>query len=237
MFAFPKKMLPFARVAGRSLMKSPVVASRIPMTCAGTSSRSFAASTTSAKVANVLQAEIKHEDEQYEQAKEIKSFLKSSPFKFADTDGDVNMSLSREMGDRVVQIEWQLTSPFDPMADAEGEEENMEQEATDFCVTIENKSKGVGMSFYCSTQAGEEHRFVIGNLKMFANAEEKESASSFNGPEFEDLDDKVQESFDEYLAEAGLSSEVCDFIDAMALDKEQREYIRWLKTAKMFFES
>jgi len=44
----------------------------------------------------------------------------------------------------------------------------------------------------------------------------------------------LQEAFDEYLAEAGMNNEVCDFIDAMALDKEQREYIRWLKIADQF---
>merc|ERR1719436_79885 len=120
--------------------------------------------------------------------------------------------------------------------DAEGEE-GMEHEATDFSVTIENKSKGSGVSFYCSTQTGEDHRYVIGNLKCFANAEEKDSITSYNGPEFEDLDDKLQECFDEYLAEVGMNNEVCDFIDASALDKEQREYIRWLKQSKTFLES
>jgi len=90
--------------------------------------------------------------------------------------------------------------------------------------------------FYCSTQPGEDHRYVIGNARTFANADERDSASAYNGPEFEDLDDKLQETFDEYLAEVGMSVEVCDFVDAMALDKEQREYIRWLKTAKAFVQ-
>lgn len=185
-----------------------------------------------------LQAEIKHEEEQYEQAKEIKKFMKTTDFKFVEAEGDVNMALRREIGDRIVQIEWQLTSPFDSTADAEGGEDGgMEQEATDFCVTAESKKDGSGITFYCSTQAGEEHRYVIGSVKTFANAEDKENASAYNGPEFEDLDDKLQESLDEYLAEIGMNSEVCDFIDAIALDKEQREYIRWLKNAKQFLES
>eukprot|EP00421_Protoceratium_reticulatum_P040363 CAMPEP_0168449832 /NCGR_PEP_ID=MMETSP0228-20121227/47801_1 /TAXON_ID=133427 /ORGANISM="Protoceratium reticulatum, Strain CCCM 535 (=CCMP 1889)" /LENGTH=34 /DNA_ID= /DNA_START= /DNA_END= /DNA_ORIENTATION= len=34
-----------------------------------------------------------------------------------------------------------------------------------------------------------------------------------------------------------MNNEVCDFIDALALDKEQQEYIRWLKIAKKFLES
>merc|ERR1712087_1038129 len=100
-------------------------------------------------------------------------------------------------------------------------EEGFDQEATDFSVTVESKSKGAGVAFYCSTQTGEDHRYVIGNVKSYASADEKDNLSSYNGPDFEDLDDKLQEAFDEYLGELGMSSEICDFIDAMAIDKEQ----------------
>merc|ERR1712070_398259 len=120
--------------------------------------------------------------------------------------------------------------------DAEGEEQP-EWEATDFCLTVENPTSSSGISFYCSTQSGEEHRYIIGNVKSFANAEERDSVSGYNGPDFEDIDDKLQEAFDEYLAEAGMNNDVCDFIDGMAIDKEQREYIRWLKSTKAFTEA
>eukprot|EP00928_Gymnodinium_smaydae_P055595 TRINITY_DN390_c0_g2_i2.p1 TRINITY_DN390_c0_g2~~TRINITY_DN390_c0_g2_i2.p1 ORF type:complete len:264 (-),score=79.17 TRINITY_DN390_c0_g2_i2:92-787(-) len=196
------------------------------------SARFFSAA-ASGKVAKCIQAEIKHEEEQYEQAKEIKKFLKDSPFKLVETDGDVNMCLQREMDDKVVKIEWQLTSPFDPDADADGDDVEPMQEAVELSVTVEKKG-GSGMMFFCSTQPGEEHRYVIGNVKCFQNEAERDSISSYNGPEFEDLDDKLQESFDEYLAELGMSSEVCDFIDAMAVDKEQREYVNWLKGVQKF---
>lgn len=198
--------------------------------------RAFA-SAAGSKVVKTLTGEIKHEEEQYEQAKEISKFLKVSDFKLVESDGDVNMMLEKEFGDKVVRIEWQLTSPFDPNSDAEGGEEGgFEQEATDFCITIEGKSKSSGISFYCSTQTGEDHRYVIGNVKSFSSPEEKDSVSGYNGPEFEDIDEKLQEAFDEYLGEVGMNNEVCDFIDAVALDKEQREYIRWLKKAKEFLE-
>eukprot|EP00931_Biecheleriopsis_adriatica_P081556 TRINITY_DN54898_c0_g1_i1.p1 TRINITY_DN54898_c0_g1~~TRINITY_DN54898_c0_g1_i1.p1 ORF type:complete len:257 (+),score=78.13 TRINITY_DN54898_c0_g1_i1:2-772(+) len=185
-----------------------------------------------AKVAKVLESELKHEEEQYEQAKEIKSFLKNSPFKLVEADGDVNMALEREIGDKTVRIEFQLTSPFSP---DEMEGEDMENDATELSITVENKS-GAGITFFCSTQAGEEHRYVIGNVKSFASAEERDSVTGYNGPEFEDLDDKLQEAFDEYLGELGMSSEVCDFVDALASDKEQREYVRWLRNTKKFVE-
>lgn len=191
------------------------------------------ASASGSKVAKTLQAEAKHEDEQYEQPKEIQAFLKKSGFKFTEEEGDVNMMLERSIGDKVARIEWQLSSPYAPDADMEGEDDGS-QEATDFVVTVEEKDGAAGISFYCSTQGGEEHRYVIGHVKQYSTAEEKESVSSYNGPDFEDIDDKLQEAFDEYLAEMGMDSELCDFIDAMALDKEQREYVRWLKLSEKF---
>jgi len=186
------------------------------------------------KVSETLKGEIKHEEEQYEQAKEIAQFLKGSQFKLVDTDGDVNMMLERTVGSRLVRVEWQLTSPFPP--GEEGENEEPPTEATDFSVTVEDTSSGAGVSFYCSTQTGEDHRYVIGNVKSFTSVEERDLPSGYNGPEFEDLDDKVQEALDEYLAEVGLSNELCDLMDAMALDKEQREYIQWLKKTQKFLE-
>lgn len=194
------------------------------------------ASAAASKVSQTLASELKHEEEQHESPKEIQAFLAKSDFKFVDEDGDVNMMLERDMGSKVARIEWQLTTPYAPDADMEGEDDGG-QEATDFVITVEDKEGTSGVSFYCSTQGGEDHRYIIGHVKNYNSAEEKESVSSYNGPDFEDIDDKLQESFDEYLAEVGMNNEVCDFIDAVALDKEQREYIRWLKNTKAFLEA
>eukprot|EP00930_Biecheleria_cincta_P105207 TRINITY_DN977_c0_g2_i1.p1 TRINITY_DN977_c0_g2~~TRINITY_DN977_c0_g2_i1.p1 ORF type:complete len:230 (-),score=70.29 TRINITY_DN977_c0_g2_i1:47-736(-) len=192
--------------------------------------RTFSAAAS--KVSKVLESELKHEESQYEKSKEVQNFLKNSPFKFIDTEGDVNMALERTLGDKTVRVEFQLSSPML----GEEEEGEADMESTELSISVESKD-GAGMTFFCSTQAGEDHRYVIGSVKTFASAAEKESMTSYNGPEFEDLDDKLQEALDEYLAELGMSSEVCDFVDAMASDKEQREYVRWLKYTKKFMES
>jgi len=136
------------------------------------------------------------------------------------------VDVTREVDGKTVRIEFQLTSPF--AADQFEDGEDAGAEATELSITVEDKS-GAGITFFCSTQTGEDHRYVIGNVKSYASAEERDSVTAYNGPEFEDLDDKLQEAFDEYLGELGMNSEICDFVDAMASDKEQREYVRWLR--------
>eukprot|EP00972_Heterocapsa_arctica_P039905 5877862-Heterocapsa_arctica.AAC.1 len=86
------------------------------------------------------------------------------------------------------------------------------------------------MTFHCLTATGEP-RYVIGNVKSFASTAEKERDSSYLGADFEDLGNKRQEALDEYLAELGMSNEICDFMDAVAVDKERREYTQFLKSA------
>lgn len=225
-----------AHLQGSSASLPVTAFAKLAPTHPSCTSRSF--STGSAKVAKTLQAEIKHEEDQYEQSKEITKFLKQEDWRFVESDGDVNMALERETGGKLLRIEFQLTSPFDPMAEEEGED-GFQQESTEFMIAVEDKATGSGILFYCSTQAspdGADNRYAIGNLKSFSNAEDKALASGYNGPEFDDLDEKLQEGFDEYLGTLGMSPKVCDFIDAMALDKEQREYIRWLKLSKSFFD-
>ena len=51
---------------------------------------------------------------------------------------------------------------------------------------------------------------------------------------FDDLDEKLQESLDEYLLELGVNTEIFDFVDASSVDKEHREYMRWLENTKKF---
>ena len=194
------------------------------------------------KLHNIIKSEHQMEKEQYEQIENIKTFLKDHPqWKLNDTEGDVTLKMNKTMGDKTVTLEWQLVSPFGSDFGDMNEEANPEAqeptESTDFTITIQDKAGERGLIYYCQTAAGEGHRYMIGNVRSFASAAERESDSAYNGPDFEDLDDSLQESFDEFLAEAGINDEVCDFIDASAVDKEQREYMRWLKNVDSFIQA
>eukprot|EP01067_Filipodium_phascolosomae_P009758 Filipodium_phascolosomae@DN947_c0_g1_i1.p1 len=189
------------------------------------------------KLKKVLKSEIDLESSQYRPPPAIDTFLKSKDWKLEEKDGEVNMVLSRKVGDKVVIIDFQLTSPYTPpLGPEEGEEGAEEQEddegpGTDFTLSIEKSDRSSGVTFYCSTQntSQSSSRFVIGNIRSWKGAAAKESPTGYNGPEFEDLDDNLQNSIDEYLAAYGISEELADMIDACAMDKEQREYMVWLK--------
>ena len=202
------------------------------------SSRTAAASVTAVadKLSKALNAELREEQDQYEQPSVIQTFLRETDWKLTEKDGEINMKLQRQLNGKNVTVEWQLVSPFNREMDfpEEGEEEEsqMDQmESTDFTITVADSSEK-GVTFYCSTSAGEGHRYVIGNVRSFQSTSERESMTSYNGPDFEDLQEPLQEGFDEFLASAGINDQLADFIDASAVDKEQREYIRWLKNVQ-----
>lgn len=194
-----------------------------------------------AKLSKGLDSELQYEKENYQKPEQM---TKLQGWKATDAPGDVNLALEKTVGEKVVKVEWQLTPPFDENLDGfdapEGEEEApTPPQSTDFTITVESKNEGdgSGMTFFCSTQQGEGHRYIIGNVKCYSSQAEKDSVSSFNGPEFDDLDEKLQESMDEYLGELGVGDDVFDYIDASSVDKEHREYMRWLETVHGFMKA
>ena len=60
------------------------------------------------------------------------------------------------------------------------------------------------MTFFCSTEHGGGHRFIISNVKSYTSAKEKEGITRYNGPEFDDLTAKSQEAMDEFWVFFGL---------------------------------
>jgi complement component 1 Q subcomponent-binding protein len=207
-------------------------------------SRPAPALSTTQKLVKVLNSELAQEQDQYEQPSYVQQFLKENPeWSLQDEAGDVNMKLSRETGGKLVTVEWQLVSPFNPSypeEGAEGQETEAEppMESTDFTITVADKATSErGLIFYCSTAAGEgEHEYVIGNVRSFDSAAERDSVTGYNGPDFEDLNEEVQQTLDEYLATLGINDQVRLFVDTAAIDKEQREYNRWLKNTVEFLK-
>eukprot|EP00920_Eleutheroschizon_duboscqi_P000205 GHVT01000683.1.p1 GENE.GHVT01000683.1~~GHVT01000683.1.p1 ORF type:complete len:322 (+),score=68.09 GHVT01000683.1:280-1245(+) len=196
------------------------------------------------KLLQAVQAEIQHEKTSYEAPPQIQKFLKESGWKLEEKSNDVNMTLTKEVMGKKCTVEFQLVSPFSA-SEGEGsestegaEDEEAAGESTDFSFTVSNLNDNGGVAFYCTTlQNDEKFRFMIGNVRFFKTEAEKTSPYGYNGPEFEDLDENFQEALDEWLAAHGVDTPLCDFIDALALDKESREYTTWLANLEKFIES
>lgn len=210
-----------------------------------TSASVRAFSAAAQKLQKGLASELQFEKENYEKPEPMAKLPQD--WKHVDTPGDVNMCLQKDLpSNKVCKIEWQLVSPFDPEMDdfenpeaagEEGQQMPEPQEETDFTITVETKDGEQGMTLFCNTQQGEGHRFLIGNVKTWTSVAERDNPSAYNGPEFEDLEDKLQEAMDEYFAEIGVNDAIYDFIDAAAVDKEAREYMRWLENLNNFMKN
>lgn len=216
-------------------------------------SSSAAVAASNSKLLAILRSE--YEQEKAAQAQvppKLEKFLNSSDWKCETKVGDVNVTLSRNVGGKRVSVDFQLVNPN--LNGEEGEEEAMgdgeenEGETTDFSVTIENavenqdadksaaKPNAGGVTFYCTTVAGDKFRYLIGNVRLFKNEEEKNSVSSYNGPEFEGLSPSLQENLENYLDTFGINNDLCDIIDEMAIDKETKEYANWLESFMEFLK-
>ncbi|CBZ54758.1 hypothetical protein NCLIV_051840 [Neospora caninum Liverpool] len=179
-----------------------------------------------------IQSEIQHEQSTYEQDAELTKFIQSSGWSVGESDNNMMVTLQRQVGSKKVVVEFSCVQS----AEAPTEEGPM-PEMSDFTVTITNPDES-GVTFYCSTTQDEEDKFryCIGQVRFFKNAEEKESLNVYPGPYFEDLDDSFQQGLDEWLSKMGVDPELCDFIDRFSVDKENREYLAWLKKLAQFVE-
>ncbi|WVO16177.1 hypothetical protein L204_103847 [Cryptococcus depauperatus] len=86
--------------------------------------------------------------------------------------------------------------------------------------------------------------FEITNVAIYdkALAEAKgaegdwERRSRYMGPQFDHLDETVQEAFGSYLAERGIDESLADFVLSYCEHKEQKDYVSWLDQIRKFVE-
>jgi hypothetical protein len=56
----------------------------------------------------------------------------------------------------------------------------------------------------------------------------------YTGPAFGDLDEKLQDAFGAFLGERGCDEALAEYLVELSIDKEQREYVNWLKRTAAF---
>jgi complement component 1 Q subcomponent-binding protein len=204
------------------------------------------------KLVKILNQEIEFEEDNYQEDGSVKQFLQDNKWVLEDKEGSNVLVMKKVSGNSVVQIYFSSRSPsFNDEEEqpedgqekkpegenAEGEAPN--QEFTDFNVYITQGKKTI--AFECVSVGGE---IEVNNCNVIDDINVHRSmvpfgmvaVESYKGPDFATLDESLQQAMFDLLRSHGINEEVSQLIEHLALAKEQRLYMRWLKEVKQFID-
>ena len=257
--AFPRAALAAGEGAAASRSASP---SAVAAVQASRAARGFRASSLAFEEASppeggerglsqVLGEELEHERTTYVPS-EVVAKGPPEPFEMIETDGDCEITLVRAFGDdEEIAVTFNATEdPYEEdeyfVSDADGaatnEAEDEDEDVTiHFSVSVSRGDGHEGLEFSCATD-GET--VEVRNVRYEAiggggggeadEDDEDEYFSSYPGPNYDELDESVQEEFHKYLEARGIDATLANYIAEAHVDKEQREYTRWLENVANF---
>ena len=159
------------------------------------------------------------------------------------------MALVKVVGEVQVKVSFSSRQPsnFDQDQQEDQQQEQLEEnhennenqeEYCDFSVVLTRK--GQSIVYECSSLDSEVN---VQNIVYLSNADvdtylQKNKfdrfAHQYNGPDFDTLDEKLQNDMMEYLRAHGVNEELAAIVEHLSLDKEQRLYQSWLKNVHQF---
>lgn len=152
----------------------------------------------------------------------------------ANTKGSINQGNTRDGNFRIAPED--RIAPADrEELDDEYDEEGQQGFPAHANIVIERPGKGA-LAIEATAQDGD---FLIEDVAHFptvelANAKSAEESykrqSLYTGPPFTNLDEDLQILLEKYLEERGINTRMALFIPDYIDHKEQKEYIRWLKS-------
>lgn len=86
------------------------------------------------KINKALESEIKYENENYTQLEDIDTFLNESGFTFTEHDDKIHMYLTKEVGDKHIEVAFEARQPLpDDMPEDEGQEDEHGMPSENYC--------------------------------------------------------------------------------------------------------
>ncbi|KAJ0245797.1 hypothetical protein HA466_0182080 [Hirschfeldia incana] len=162
------------------------------------------------------------------------------PFKIEDNPGHRTVTLTREYNGEQIRVEVSMPGSMDEHEDDvddddDGHNEKANETSIPLVVTVTKKS-GLSLEFSCTAFPDA---VVIDGLSV--NHPEKSSSSeeeqlAYDGPDFQELDEKMRKSFHKFLEARGIKPSVTDFMYEYMMKKDSREYLLWLKNLKNFIQ-
>jgi hypothetical protein len=195
--------------------------------------RSFASADIGAPLAEALEVEIEHERTNYKQPEEL-SGGPPAPFTLTESKGDTLMTLTRSYGSETISVDVMVNDQPDeePFENEEGE---MDVDVSVEFVVSCSKGKGQDLVFECKSDGSY---LDILHVALEEDGDDDDVDDAFyTGPDFEELDESLQDSFLSFLEERGITPELGEWLMHLVHDKEQREYMYWLEKVKHFVSS
>eukprot|EP00959_Pyramimonas_sp_CCMP1952_P203261 4250568-Pyramimonas_sp.AAC.2 len=203
-------------------------------------SRGFTASSLRADksekaLLTIIASESDSEKQNYETPEELKEGP-PKPFQLVESENSCELVLTREFDGEKISVTFvanddqqhEMSEDFEA---PEGEEEELEEEPTMFFTVDVTKPSGTSLSFDCVTNGAD---IEIRGVNLIG--ESSEDMAAYTGPDYEFLDERLQEKFDQYLEARGVDLELAGYMMDVCQDKEQREYMTWLANVESFLK-
>ncbi|XP_021769058.1 uncharacterized protein At2g39795, mitochondrial-like [Chenopodium quinoa] len=194
-------------------------------------------SSSNNKLLDVLQSEISVVEESEEHDKTVE-VPKGFPFEIEDNAGEQTVTLTRQYEGETISVEVSMpslvTGEEDEDEDQDDEDEKDEtstQSSVPLLVTV-TKKDGSSLEFDCIAYPDE---ISINSLSL--KNPDTEDQLAYEGPDFLDLDENLQKAFHKYLEIRGIKPSTTNFLHEYMIEKDNKEYLRWLKDVKNFVEA
>ncbi|XWS74922.1 hypothetical protein CRYUN_Cryun01aG0040100 [Craigia yunnanensis] len=184
----------------------------------------------------VLESEIQcaEESDDYDRVEETPSGF---PFEIEDTPGLQTVTLTRQYDGKLIKVNVHMPDLVtgdeqegDEDDDDDDDSEKSSKSSIPLVVTV-SKNGSPSLEFSCTAFPDE---IAIDSLTVRNTDSEDELA--YEGPDFHDLDEKLQKAFHKYLEIRGIKPSTTSYLHEYMINKDSREYLRWLKNLKKFVE-
>lgn len=204
--------------------------------------RFFSTATPSTKaLAEAIAAEIKHEAENVALDEELVEATNNIQkyFTISQKVGESTITLQRTFNDEtiVVNIDCQDVTEVEPSYDEEQEEEQASEELPSTGHNFEVIIKKNDSKLICALTAVTDGSLIVNSVTHATNGDlegTEEETKGYFGPSFQDLDENVQQAFLAYLQERNIDSDLAIYVLLGSFNKEQNEYVNWLKAVNKF---
>ncbi|KAL0914721.1 hypothetical protein M5K25_015094 [Dendrobium thyrsiflorum] len=182
---------------------------------------------------NVLQSEIECAQETGEHGREVDA-PEDFPFEIIDKSGDQTIILKREFAGENIQATIYVNVDGEDMSKDDEDDSEVDQESAaapniSLLVAID-KGEGPVLEIGCNISSSDlEIESVI-----MKSTHDSDGQGAYQGPEFSELDERLQKAFHKYLKVRGIDSSLRDFLHEYMMNKDEREYLTWLKKVKEF---